>query len=78
MKYALEQTIFYIGDNKVRSAPILSRMVVENLHDDWSSNADQKELWLPFGSAKIVYNTCHGEVLESKAFASKEDLLNSL
>ena len=78
MKYALEQIIFYIADNTVHSAPVLSRMVVENLHDDWGSNSEQRELWAPFGIAKTVYSTVHGEVLESKAFASKEDLLNSL
>lgn len=78
MKYELEQTIFYIMDNVVHSAPVLSRMCVENAHDEWISNEEQKDAFAPFGFSGIKYSTCHGTIEEKHAFSSVDELLESL
>ncbi len=79
MKYELGQVIYYILDNRVHSAPVGSRMTVENSHDDWAHTSAQKESWTPFGESRIVYATCHNNSLtEEECFASKEELLASL
>lgn len=76
---AIDQTIFYMMDNKVHSAPVLSRLIVENKHPDkFASNEDQKRLFLRFGNARESYSTTHGEISAELAFATKEELLASL
>lgn len=77
-KFKLEQTIFYMHDNRVHSARVLSRMVVENLHDDWVCNKEQESAFGPFGPSQIIYNTCHGLVTEANAYESKEALAEDL
>ena len=77
-KYALGQIIFYMKDNKVHAAEVVSRKVVENLHDDWASNDEQKMVWQHFGVSCIVYKTVHGKYYEDEVFASREDLLEAL
>lgn len=77
-KFGLNQTIFYMGDGKVCSAPVLSRMVVENLHGDWNSNPEQKKAFVPFGPAGEYYNTCHGMWRGEEVFATKKELLETL
>jgi hypothetical protein len=74
----LNQIIYYMGDGKVCSAPVLSRMLVENLHDDWTSNPEQKKAFVPFGPSGAYYNTCHGMWREDEVFATKKGLLESL
>lgn len=78
MKYELDQIIFYIMNNVVHNAPVLSRICVENLHDDWISNKEQKEAFTPFGSSGIKYSTCHGVIEARHAFSSVDELLESL
>lgn len=78
MKYQLEQVIHYMQDNKPHSAPVLARMHIDNLHDSWGSNKEQRKLFTPFGPAGTYYATCHGLVSEANAYASKEDLLGQL
>lgn len=73
MKYALDQTIYYMEDNKVHSAPVLSRMLVENLNEEWSNKTFEQ-----FGKSCVRYATCHGVYEEGSVFGSKEDLLRSL
>ncbi len=48
MKYKLGQTIFYMLDNKVHSAPVLSRLQVDYTHENWASTAEQKGLFQQF------------------------------
>lgn len=76
-KYDIDQTIFYMRDNKVHSSKVLSRMCVENKFAT-GATASQRELYQPFGAAQISYATSHGIVHECKAFASREELLESL
>lgn len=78
MRYELEQLIHFMRDNKPHSAPVLSRMQVENLHQDWAHTKEQKGLFMPFGETGIFYSTCHGPINENEAFASREELLSML
>ncbi len=77
-KFELDQTVFYLVDNSVRSAKISSRVVVENSHDAWASTKEQKQSWQPFGPSEIRYATCHGILPQGKIFATKEELAASL
>lgn len=78
MKYNLQQTIYYLLDNKVHSAPVLSIMEVRNDKEDLAYTKEQKELFTPFGKQGIKYATTHGIFPEEKVFDSKENLLKSL
>lgn len=77
MEYNLGETIYYLRENKVHSAEVLSRTAVENANNK-PSNAVQEKLFTPFGKARIQYGTSHGIIDESEAFASKVELLASL
>jgi hypothetical protein len=78
MKFELGQVIFYMMDNKVHSAPVLSRKCVENAHDDWISNEGQRKTFTPFGQSGNTYSTCHGEISEDDAYESKEQMMHSI
>lgn len=75
MKFELGQVIYYIRENRVCSAPVLSRIRVENLYD---SISDKEQTSLPYGYAREEYYTCHGTINEYEAFKSKLDLQKSL
>ena len=77
-KFVLEEIVYYLVDNKVRSAPILSRMLVDNLHDDWASTNEQKLTWQYFGPSIISYRTIDGVFAEHQLFNSKESLAKFL
>jgi len=76
--FDLEQLIYYMLDNRVHSAPVLARMCVDNLHENWANTDKQKEVFTPFGKTGVYYATCHGIIPYRDAFGSKEDLLDSL
>jgi len=78
MKYKLNQTIYYMMDNRVHSAKIFARMKVENTNEDSAVTIEQKSFFTPFGSAAVKYATTHGIILEEEAHASKEELLENL
>lgn len=73
-KYELDQLIYYLMDNKICSAPVLSRASIQNKHDDWNSTDEQKSTFTPFGKSGIFYGTCHGIVNEEDAFPNKDEL----
>jgi hypothetical protein len=77
-KFELDQLIYYILDDHIHSAPILARMIVENTHDDWARTDKQKRLFTPLGKSRELYATCHSLVRGDEAFASRQDLVNSL
>lgn len=77
MKYQLDQTVFYMKDNKIHSATVLSRAQVECRFNKPATEG-QKRLHQPFGPAGIQYATVHGVFNEEQVFASKEELLASL
>ena len=78
MKYHLDQLIWYMMDNQVHSAPVLSRMQVENLHDGWAHAEEQKETWQAFGPSGRSYTTAHGTINEEDAAGTKQELLDTL
>jgi hypothetical protein len=67
--FDLGQTIYYLVNNKMHSAPVLARMVVENRENGFMFG-NQAELYQPFGYARIRYGTCHGIVDGDEAFES--------
>jgi hypothetical protein len=77
-KFELNQTIYYIRNNRLHSAPVLARMRVENLREDWAHTQEQKSLFTPFGVACECYATCHGIVTEKEAADSKEEIVKKL
>lgn len=74
----LDELAWYFKDNSVHSAPVLSIMRVENLHEGWAHTDIQKELFTPFGRSGTFYATCHGVISASLVYNSKEALLESL
>ena len=77
-KFDLNQTIYYMRNNRIHSAPVLSRMMVENSKEEWANTNEQKNLFTAFGVSCETYSTCHGLVSADEAYASKEDLVASL
>ena len=73
-KFELDQTVYYIKDNRLHSAPVLSRMVVENLKPTWNSTKEQADLFQRFGPCRVVYATVHGTYDETTLFESREAL----
>ena len=69
IKFELGQTIYYMSDNKMHSAPVLARMIVEN-RDNGTMFGNQAEMFQPFGEARVVYGTCHGLVNDDEVFES--------
>lgn len=77
-RFELNEIIYYMADNKIHGAPVLARMMVENAHPDWNATEQQREMYQPFGRARVVYATCHGTVDDSMAFYSAQELADSL
>lgn len=76
-KYKIGQLVFYMKNNLVHSARILSCAHSENSDID-TVTATQKEFFKRFGPNCTVYSTCHGEFQEKDIFPTKEDLFESL
>jgi hypothetical protein len=66
--------IHYVRNDKPHSAPVLTRMTVENLHDDWNSTKEQRATFQPAGPSRIVYFTVHGMVQEDEITKVEESL----
>ena len=77
-KFLLEQTVYYMQDNRVHSAQIFARHCVENLKEDYAVTKAQAELFTPFGPAGVFYATCHGTFNERDVYGSKEELAAAL
>jgi hypothetical protein len=76
-RYEIGQLVYYMKNNLVHSARILSRANTEN-SDLEACTAVQKEAFQRFGPNSTVYSTCHGEFKESEVYPTKEDLFKSL
>lgn len=72
--YDLDQIVFYLKDNIVHSAPILSSMCVENIRVENVCTKEQEDFYFSFGKNKVQYATCHGTFDESELFESRESL----
>jgi hypothetical protein len=73
-KFELDQTVYFLMHNRVCSAPVVSRMLAENLHAKWNATDKQREMFQRFGPCRVVYATVHGEYDEAMLFASREEL----
>lgn len=71
-------TIFYLRENRLHSAPILSKVVVENLHEDWACTPEQEDIFTHYGPGGTRFYTCHGEVNETEAYETPEALFLGL
>ena len=67
-KYELDQLVYYLKDNKLHSAPVLSRSITENLREDYDT------IFKQLGDSRRVYATCHGIINEEELFESKKAL----
>jgi hypothetical protein len=76
-KFELSDTIYYLRDNKVHSAPILSRMWVDNAHPEWDATFALRGMYQSFGTSREVYVTCHGVVRAEEAHISAQSLAYS-
>lgn len=77
-KFNLDQLVWYMMDGAICSAPVITRMIVDNLHDDWACTGEQYEFYQYFGPSGEFYKTVHGVVLSSEAFSSKGELVEWL
>jgi hypothetical protein len=78
MKYELGQIVYYMMDGRPHSAPILSRMKVENAHEDLVHTDAQKGLFTQLGKARVLYATCHGQIEEEYCYTTKEEMISDL
>lgn len=74
----LGQMAYYMIDNKVHSAEINCRRIVENHLEHHAHTQEQKQLFATFGPACVEYSTVHGIFTDKELFASREELLESL
>ena len=77
-KYELGELIYYMGNDRICSAPIMSRTLVDNEHNDWDATTEQAQSFMPFGKAGIYYNTCHGIYTEDQVSTDPNDITTRL
>lgn len=77
MKYNIGQVVHYLNDNKHHSAPVISRMFVDNRFNE-ELHGKQKELFQQFGKSRCCYATIHGVFEEHELFGSKNELADQL
>ena len=73
----LNDIIYYIVDNKLHSAKVLSICKVEALQISVHTS-EQSATFQPFGPPRSRYATVHGVFDEDRVFLSKEDLAKDL
>jgi len=76
--YKIDDIIFYMTENKIHSAPIMSINVVETNPELTASNSEQKQVFTPFGEAGIWYATVHGVIKSNLVYTDRKSLLKSL
>lgn len=77
-KFELGQLVFYLMDNRVHSANVISRMCIENKDEAKACTKEQDKFYMAFGKSTVSYSTCHGIVNEGSCFKTREELLSSL
>ena len=75
-KYELNQAVYYIEDNKLHSALVVSRCCIENKLEAYTET--QKEIYEPWGKTQTLYKTVHGIYKEDQLFESKEELCDHI
>lgn len=74
-KYSIDDLIFYMTENTIHSAPILSINIVQTKP---SNKPEQMSMFRPFGEQGIWYATIHGTLKEQLVYSTREKLLESL
>lgn len=74
-KYSLDQTVWFLIENDIYSAPVLTRANIENAHEDMIANPEQEAIFAALGRAGNYYVTIHCVIKEELLFESKEKLL---
>jgi len=78
-KYKLQQVIYYMQDNKVHSAKVLSRKYVDNVFPkEKRYTKEQEQFFAQLGNEGIMYATCHGFFREDEVFGRLKELKASL
>lgn len=76
------ELVYYLNDNRVHSANVLSIKIVVNQCDKEKKNfvatKEQQQFWKRFGNSETIYSTCHGEWDENRIFLSHKELVESL
>ena len=78
IKYKLNEMVFYMRKNKIHSANITSIKCISNLYQEHVKNAEQEKAFMPYGKQCTLYHTCHGDIIESDIYRTREELLESL
>lgn len=73
--FELGQLVYLMVANKVYSAKVTSRAIIENISDEVSIVNPNRT---PFGRSGIFYSVSGEEYEEHMLFPSKEDLLESM
>lgn len=77
-RFKIDQVIFYMSENQIHSAPILSINYVQTNPELKPSNKEQQQVFEPFGEAGIWYATIHGVLKEILVHPNRASLLDSL
>lgn len=79
-KFSLNDVVWYMKNNRIHSAGVLSRKYVDNdrVRSKLIATREQKKFFNRFGTTGKTYATCHGEFDESQLFRSKKELLKNL
>ena len=77
LMFALDQEVFYMFENRIHTGKIMSRALIENIHDEVELAAGSPD-WQPFGQNVIKYNTLHGIFKQDKIFGTHAALLEDL
>lgn len=77
--WKVKRLIWYMKEGRIHSAPILSKMTVENAYGNEYVHTDvQKEFFQRFGEGGIYYATCHGIVAHENAYPNEDCLMRAL
>lgn len=79
-KINVDDTIYYLKDNKLHSAPVISILRVETQPDAHllAQTKEQLAFYMPFGKSRVRYSTCHGVFDEQEVFLTKKELAEDL
>ena len=75
-KFGLDDIVFYLKNNKICSASVLSRMVVENVHENLKAPDELRQIFCRFGDSGVFYSTYYGVFAEEDLFRTREELMN--
>ena len=77
-RFQLGQTVYYLINGIIHNAPIYTRMIVENLHDDRCVTSEQESIFMYFGNSRINYRTIHGVFDETNLYETIEEASHAL